>query len=540
MQVIATPPAEKTGGLAYKWIVAIVIVIGLFMTILDSTIVNTAIPKLETNFGVSLTSVQWVLTAYTLAQGVATPLTAYLASRIGNKRLYLVALAGFTIGSALCGISWSLPTLIAFRVIQAVFGAFISPLAITLLYSEFPPAERGTAMGFLGIPLLLGPALGPTVGGYLVTYSGWQLIFYINVPIGIVGLIAAMVFLNDSPAHRVKFDFWGFIFAGIGLASTLYGLSSADSDGWGSATVMGCIGGGVILLIIFVFLELQRVKQEKPVLLDLRVFSDMTFTTGIIASSLVIFSLYGGLFVIPVYLQSLRGLSAFQSGLDLLPQSLCSMVAVVIGGRLVDKMGVRTIVIPGLLVMGFAMYMLTFINSYESILQMQIALCIRGFGLGFCMQPLMMASLSQIKPKMLSQASAVNTTFRFVISSLAVSVISTFVSSQTTRHYANIAVKSSPDTSLGRLIQMLQAGFMARGFTMQQAMAVALKEVSGLVKRQAYVQSISDTFWLTLILIGVAVFASIFVGGFKKKPQVAPESLTEEEQKALEEAAMAV
>ena len=540
MQVAVAPPEEKSGGLAYKWVVAIVIVIGLFMTILDSTIVNTAIPKLETSFGVNLTSVQWVLTAYTLAQGVATPLTAYLASRIGNKRLYLVSLLGFTLGSALCGLAWSLPTLILFRILQAVFGAFISPLAITLLYNEFPPEERGTAIGFLGVPLLLGPALGPTLGGYLVTYTGWPLIFYVNVPVGIVGLILAVVYLHDSPANPVRFDLWGFIFAGTGLAALLYGLSSAEGDGWGSATVLGCIVGGTLLLIIFVILEITRVKQEKSVLLDLRVFSNLTFTTSQIAASLVIFALYGGLFVVPVYLQNLRGDSAFQSGLLLLPGSLCSMVAVVLGGRLVDKLGVRAVVIPGLFLLGLALYLLTAVSPYEPYSQMQLGLCIRGFGLGLCLQPLIVSALSEIKPQLLAQASAVNTTLRFVVSSLAISVISTYVTAQTNLHYAHIAETAIPTSPLGHLITLLEAAFISKGYPASSALGTAAYEVSLLVQRQAAVEAISDVFWLTLILSGVAVVATIFVGGFKKKQPIPEESLSDEEKKARDEAAMAI
>ncbi len=163
---------SKGGGIPYKWVVAFVVIFGLFMTILDTTIVNIAIPRLQNVFGADLTSVQWVLTAYTLVQGVATPLTGFLAQRLGQKRLYLLALVSFTIGSALCGLSINLPMLIFFRIIQGATGAFMSPLAITLLYSEFPPEERGTALGALGIPILLAPAIGPTLGGYIVTYLG--------------------------------------------------------------------------------------------------------------------------------------------------------------------------------------------------------------------------------------------------------------------------------------------------------------------------------------------------------------------------------
>ena len=186
----------QSGGVAYKWIVALVVIFGAFMSILDQTIVNIAIPRLQNAFGADLNGVQWVLTAYILTQGVVTPTTAFFANRLGSKRFYVLSLSLFTLGSALCGLAWSLPILITFRIIQGIGGAFLFPLAITLLYREFPPNQRGLASGIFGIAALLAPAVGPTLGGYIVTYADWPLIFFINVPIGILGVILALFLLR--------------------------------------------------------------------------------------------------------------------------------------------------------------------------------------------------------------------------------------------------------------------------------------------------------------------------------------------------------
>src|SRR5579875_872871 len=220
MQV--TAPAVQQGqgaGLQYKWIVAMVVILGVFMAILDTTIVNIAIPRLQTAFGADLHSVQWVLTGYILAQGVATPVVAFFASRLGTKRLYIIALAAFTAGSALCGLAWSLPVLILFRIIQGVGGAAPFPLSLTLIFREFPPQERGAAMGLFGLPALLAPALSPTRGGYIVTYAGWQLIFYINVPIGILAVILSIILLRDyHDQAESSFDVAGFVFSSVAVA----------------------------------------------------------------------------------------------------------------------------------------------------------------------------------------------------------------------------------------------------------------------------------------------------------------------------------
>ncbi len=545
MQASVSGP-RRIGNVPYKWIVALVVIFGLFMTILDGTIVNIAIPRLQNVFGVTLSSVQWVLTAYTLVQGVATPLTAYLSQRFGSKRLYLIALAGFTLGSALCGLSVNLPMLIFFRIVQGAMGAFMSPLAITLLWTEFPPEERGTALGALGVPILLAPALGPTIGGYIVTFLGWQLIFYINLPIGIIGIIMGILFLRETRAERrASFDIPGFLFSAIGLGSLLYGLSDASTDGWGSTKVLGFLGLGVIMLVLFVIVELRLARQERQPLLDLRVFGSSSFSTSSIASVFVTFALYGGLFIIPIYLQDVRGLSAYQAGLLLLPQAFASMASSVIGGRLVDRIGVRGVVIPGLVILAIALWLFTFIGVNTPFGTVQIWLIVRSFALGFCFQPLSVSALSEIKPRMLSQATAVNTTLRFVISSLAVAVIATLVQSQTTIHYSHLAEQVTAASPLGQLIPQLQGLFLQSGATSPaKAYSAALQVVRGLLLQRATVLAMQDAFLLSVVLTAIAIVAAFFVRyqtrrvPVAEKRQLTPEE--HEEAAAREEATLAI
>ncbi len=539
MQLPASSP-QRTGGLPYKWIVAGVVIFGLFMTILDSTIVNIAIPSFQNVFGASLTSVQWVLTAYTLVQGVATPLTAFLSQRLGQKRLYLLALAGFTIGSICCGFSFNLPMLIFFRVVQGAMGAFMSPLAITLLWTEFPPEERGTALGALGIPILLAPALGPTLGGYIVTFLGWRLIFFINVPIGIIGIILGTIFLRQGEREaRAPFDIPGFLCASIGLASLLYGLSEAGTDGWGSGTVLGFMGVGIVVLAIFVVVELTIVNRGGRPLLDLRVFANGPFTTSLIASSLVVFALYGGLFIIPIYLQELRGLSAYQAGLLLLPQAFASMVTSVVGGRLVDKLGVRAVIIPGLVILAFALWLFTSIGANTPYGTIQIWLIIRSLALGLTFQPLAVSALSEMSPRQLPQATAVNTTARFVISSLAVAVIATLVQTQTSAHYAHLAEMVTPASPLGQLVPEIQALLMQQGASATLAYQTAIQYLILLIQSQATILAMQDAFRVSLVLTVAAIIAAFFVRSRRTQTRTVrseEQPLTDEEQAAASEA----
>ncbi|HLG60816.1 MAG TPA: DHA2 family efflux MFS transporter permease subunit [Ktedonosporobacter sp.] len=514
---------QRSGGLSYKWIVASVVIFGFFMTILDTTIVNIAIPRLQNVFGADLTSVQWVLTAYTLVQGVATPLTAFLSQRLGQKRLYLIALMGFTAGSILCGLSFTLPMLIFFRVVQGAMGAFMSPLAITLLYSEFPIEERGTAMGALGIPILLAPALGPTLGGYIVTFLGWQLIFFINVPVGIMGILLGFLFLRERrPPTNTTFDIPGFLCSAIGLTSLLYGLSEASTAGWGSATVVGCLAVGMLMLLAFVFVEVRIANRGGQPLLDLRVFASGPFSTSTVASILVTFALYGGLFILPIYLQNLRGLSAYQAGLLLLPQAFASMISSVLAGRLVDKLGVRAVIIPGLIILSIALWLFTRLGPDTPYGTIQIWLIVRSLALGFCFQPLSVSALSEFGPRNLAQASSVSTTVRFVMSSFAVAVMATLVQSQVAIHYAHLAEMVTPSSPLGQLIPQLQALFMRTGASASAAYSTALQLISGILQERATILAMQDAFWLSLALNGVALIAAFFVRF--GKPQTIPAS----------------
>ncbi|MHB8596955.1 MAG: DHA2 family efflux MFS transporter permease subunit [Ktedonobacteraceae bacterium] len=512
----STVPRERR--LAYKWIVALIVVIGVFMSILDQTIVNIAIPRLQTAFGADIHSVQWVLTAYILTQGVVTPTAGYFADKLGTKRFYIMSLVAFTLGSALCGIAWSLPVLIFFRVLQGAGGAALFPLSITMLFREFPPQERGIASGFFGIPALLAPALGPTLGGYLVTYIGWQAIFYINVPIGIVAVILVSAFIRETRLEAgLRFDFLGFFFAALGLATLLYGLSDASTDGWGSSTVIGAITIGLLVLIIFVITEIVIANRGGQPLLDLRLFRNGPFTTSIIASLFVIFSLFGGIFLFPVYLQSLRGLTAFQAGLLLLPQALASMVSVLIGGRLVDKIGVRAVMIPGLLILCFATWQLSFITLYSPYGWLQVLFIIRGLGLGLCVQPLTVAGLSEISPRQLAQASSLNTVARSVSSSLGIAVLATLVQTQSQVHFSRLAEQVTPASQLGQLYLQLQAYFVANGAGTAQAQSTVLQVIDGLLQQQAYVMAIQNAFTFSLIVAFLAIIAVLFVRRSRKK-----------------------
>ncbi len=503
---------QQAGGLPYKWIVAMVVIFGLFMVILDTTIVNNAISRLQSAFGASLADVAWVSTGYTLTEGIGATLAPFFSSRLGIKRFYMILLALFTISSALCGISWSLGALIVFRIIQGLAGASIMPMSITLLYSEFPPEERGAAMGALGIPILIAPALGPTLGGYLVTYWSWQSVFYINLPIGIVGFFMAFIYLRDAkPQRGAPFDFFGFILVAVGLGTLLYALDDAGTDGWSSTKVQSFLIIAIMALTIFVIVELLMASMGKEPLLDLRLFKDRNFTGGNIATVMTTIALFGGLYLVPIYLQGLRGLTAYESGLELLPQALASMVAVTLGGFLSDKLGVKLVTIPGLLILGFALWRLSSLTTSTPLPNIQGLLILRGFGLGLCAQTASRVALSTLKGKQLSQGSSLNSVIRSCSSALGVATMTTLVSTRREFHYTRLAEQVTPNSPGAAYLQRLTGAFMSRGLQQAQAHLAALQIMSQQIQKQAFQLAINDAFLFTVLTVILTVLLFLFV-----------------------------
>ncbi len=475
---------SKSGRLPYKWIVAIVVIFGSFMSILDQTVVNNAFPSLQHAFSANLNDLQWVITGYTLTQGVVTPATAFFANRLGTKRFYVIALILFTLGSALCGLSWNLPSLIVFRIVQASGGAALFPLAITLLFSEFPVQQRGLASGILSISALMAPAIGPTLGGYIVTYASWPLIFYLNVPVGIVGIILALWLLRPHASEgRVHFDLPGFVLVAVGLASVLYALSNATVSGWGSTPVLVTLIVGLGLLVLFVVVELITAKRGGQPLVNLRLFGNGPFLFSNIANAMVGFSFFGALILFPIYLQDLRGVSAFQSGLLTLPLAFAAVLAAVVGGWLVDRFGPRSMLFTGLLLMGFSTWQLTGETLMTSYSWLMLIYALRGLGLGCLVQTLTVASFTKVEASQYTQASSLNTVVRFVFTSLGIAVLATFVQSRASTHIESLVSQSSPQT---------HAAFALHS---QQGLNLAVQ----------------DAFWLSLVGFVVAFIAVCFL-----------------------------
>ena len=307
--------------------------------------------------------------------------------------------------------------------------------------------------------------------------------------------------------------------------------------------MLGFMVAGILALILFVIIELSIIRREGQPLLDLRVFANASFTSANIANICITFALFGGLFVIPIYLQNLRGLSAFETGLILIPQALGSMVSSIVGGRLVDRLGVRAVVIPGLLIAAFSFWELSFLSLYTPYGWFQVLLVLRGLGIGLVVQPLIVAALAEIPPRQLGQASAINSVVRSVASSLAVAILATIIQTQSKVHYSHLAEQVTPASPLGQLLPRLQALFVSRGAGVNAARAAALQEISGLLQRQGYILAVQDGFLISVGIILFAIIAVFFIRARKAPQQAQPvvsQTLTDEDSAARDEAMLAV
>lgn len=432
MALKKTSDIRSDQGTSIKAIIAplLAIIVGMFMVILDGTAMNVALPGFVKDFDSKISVVQWAVTGYALAQAAVIPLAGWLSDRFGAKRIFLFSVIMFTVGSGLCALSTGVEQLIIFRVIQGLGGGMVAPIAMAFVYRLSPRDKVGAVMGMIGIPMLLAPALGPVLSGWLVDYASWHWIFLINLPVGVLAVIAGIRTMPNLERQSVpSLDFLGMILAPIAFASIAYGVSEGGTS-WSSAkTITGLVVGGVAL-ILFIIVELRR---NQP-LLELRVFRSADFTRGIIVQWITQIALFGTMFLIPLFLQQGKGFSAFESGLAVLPQAIAAGVFMPIGGRLFDRFGARPVVITGLVFITSAAYLLSGISAEDGSRALILPLALLGGGMGLSMMPLNTHIIQAAPQNIVSRVTSLTAATQQVMMSFAVAGLSTILSQRMEQH----------------------------------------------------------------------------------------------------------
>ncbi|MFB4307986.1 DHA2 family efflux MFS transporter permease subunit [Actinomadura sp. GTD37] len=404
-----TAPPGGSGGerLDRQTIVlGLVIVAGTVMAILDTTIVNVALETLGRDFSTDLATIQWVITGYLLAMGSVIPVTGWAVDRFGGRRVWLTSIVLFVAGSVLSGSAWNIESLIVFRVLQGLGGGMLMPTGMAILTMAAGPRRLGRIMSIVGVPMLLGPVLGPVLGGWLVEDVDWRWIFFVNVPVGALALALAWWKVpRGREAHAASaLDLRGLALLPPGFALLIYGLSTASRNGgFGNAATIGWLVAGAVLVGLFVLHSL-RVRERS--LIDVRLFADRTFATAAVTVTLVGMALMGSMLLIPLFYQTAHGEGAFAAGLLLAPQGIGAAIAMPVAGVITDRFGAGRIVPVGIVLLVIGTVPFALVDAGTSYWLLGGALLVRGLGLGCTMMPTMSAALTTLSRAAVSRASS--------------------------------------------------------------------------------------------------------------------------------------
>jgi EmrB/QacA subfamily drug resistance transporter len=481
----ATQAAQPEGLDRETLIVAGVVMLGAVMSILDTTVVNVAIDHLAVAFRSSLTTIQWVITGYTLALAAVIPVTGWAADRFGTKRIYMTSLVLFTLGSVLSGLAWSAASLILFRVLQGIGGGMIMPAVMTIMTKKAGPHRMGRVMGVLGVPMLIAPIMGPILGGWLVDSASWRWIFFINVPIGIVAFILALMVLDPDqpqPAHRL--DWLGMLLLSPGLAIFIFGLAESSTYGFGSARSWGPTLAGVILIAAW-FIHSWR--SPNP-LIDLRTF--VHTRAGAAAGTFLLFaiSVFGSMLLVPLYFQAVRGASALQAGLLMAPGGLGAMLMMPLSGRLTDRYGPTWLPATGLPLVAIGLIPFVFVGAHTSYVLLCAANFVQGLGMGLAMMPNMTAAMQAVPATAIARTSTAMNIIRQAGASVGTAVLSVILASAITSNLSGILVSGGAGSRSGGIA------------TLQRLPASAHAAVAG-----PLANAFASTFVWALVLILVAL-----------------------------------
>ncbi|ACU58807.1 DHA2 family efflux MFS transporter permease subunit [Chitinophaga pinensis] len=506
-------------------IITVVAVVCAMLELIDTTIVNVALNDLRGNLGATVNEIGWVITAYSLANVIIVPMTSWLSQQFGRRNYFAVSILVFTICSVLCGSATNIWQIMLYRFVQGLGGGALLVTSQTIIAESWPSEKRAVAQGIYTLGLIIGPTIGPTLGGYLIDHYSWPVIFYINVPIGIVATVLSLQYVRSPryeqkrPANEV--DWLGIILLTVGVSSLQYVLEKGQEDDWFSSkliiilTVMAVFG-----IICFIW---RQLNYRYPIV-ELRVLRNTNLRIGTILTFLIGFGLFGTTFVLPLYTQSLLGWSAFQSGILLLPGTLFVAVVVVIVSRLIQRgVSSKYLIVLGMLtffVYGYWSYHLLTLQTGSA--NLYAVLFVRGLGLGLLYVPVTTMSLSTLEGKEIAQGAALTGMFRQLGGAFGVALISTFIARESQQHRVTLVSHlNQDDPTVQQRLSQLIAGFQQRGFDFLTAKQSAYAVLESSVQRQSTLLSYMDVFlWVGYLFLVSVPLVLIFVKESQRKTRV--------------------
>jgi DHA2 family multidrug resistance protein len=497
----ARAPSEPRRGAEHKYLIAVAVVLAALMQVIDSSIVNVALPDMMGNLGANLDEIAWVSTGYILASVIVIPLTGFLGDLFGRKRYFVGSILVFTAASFFCGAAHSLTTLIIWRIIQGIGGGALMTVSQAVLFESFPPEEAGTAMALFGLGVMVGPTIGPTLGGYLVDNSGWPWIFYINIPVGILAAAMIAAYVHD-PEHQKKpsaIDYLGIALLTVSVGSMQFVLEHGEREDWfDSRQILSLAIIGVVGWIALMWRELTT---DHPVI-DFRVLRHRQMWVGTLLGVVMGVGLYAMSFTLPVFLQSNLHMTAQQTGIVLLPGALATAIAMAVAGRLANRVDPRLLITVGAILFAIAAWQLSLITGESGAHDFFWPLIGRGIGLGMMFVPLTTITLAQLSPRELPQGVGLYSFFRQLGGSFGIAGIATLVARYTAQFRAVLGehVAMNDPMALGRLESLTRA-MIARGADQWTARQRALSLLDRQLFGQASVIAYSHIYMIAAGLI---------------------------------------
>lgn len=492
------------------WPGVFAIVLGTFMAVLDTSIVNVAIPEMMNVFGASTEEIQWVVTSYTLTMAAVIPLAGFAGVRFGIKKSYLASLFLFTVGSLLCGLAWSNGSMIAARIIQAAGGGLMMTIGQSMIQLVVPREKMGSAMGVFGISVFVAPAVGPTLSGYFVQHLDWRFIFTVNIPFGIVAMLLVWRFLREGEVKKDHpFDLAGFVWSATALVSLLLAVTKGEEKGWDSFFIVSLLLAALVSGTMFVFRELSTGHP----LVDIRLLAKRDFTLGLLVNSMIMVGNFGVIYLLPIYSENMLGKTAMDTGLLMLPQAIASGIVTPICSVIAARVGLKPLIVVGLIFCTVPGFFLSQVDLDTNVSTLRWLLAIRGVGLGMCLMTSMQIPLLAVgDPARVPAASVITNIARQVATSIGIAGLISLFTRRGVEHAVHAGEQvTATHPPVTAALEQWQQMYVAKGLSVQEAAASALQLMGQLVKKYAAIQALQDSLLAAALVLLAALAVMLLV-----------------------------
>ncbi len=518
MPLETTESLFRRYGPRYRWLVTMTVLLGSLSAVVTTTTVNVAIPDIMGAFGIGQDRAQWLATGALAAMTVAMLLNSWLIRSFGQRNTFVAALGIFLVSLVVAGLSPNETVLILSRIVQGGVAGIMQPLAVYTLFRVFPAEQKGRAMGLFGISVILGPALGPTIGGLLIDQFNWRYVFYIAVPTSIAGMLLGSLFMpeREGPGMRAQFDWMGFIFLSVSLACLLTGLSNGQREGWYSGHVLTLIGGGCVAGVAFLAWELSVLQP----LVDLRVLANRRFSAAALVAFTMGAGLFGTVYLVPLFVQTVQGFSPLAAGLLLMPPGLVMGAFLPVGGYLTDRLPASWLIITGLLCFGLSCYWFGSVDANTPFWALVWWVVLGRIGLAMINPALNAGALRALRTELLGQGAGMINFSRQLGGAFGVNLLSIILDRRTFFHSTSLAsVQTSANSATAELLRTMQNVLARGGVSADLQLPGALHFLDRVVYAQAYTQGFRDSFLVCALVFLCALIPAWLMGGARQSYQ---------------------